>query len=1335
MSTTNLTYTQNLVGDDDDDELMLGSARTKSNGNEKSKVLSPMNTMNAAGRNINEEASDGEGTEREVVDRSGAGGHRGSQDTDNDVIFTPTSTAMSSSGSSSSREPPTMDPSPEMIDLNDYRTSHGLVLAKIGNLSKDLIELKRRINGVKTAAVADFGPEQTTTNIQGNLPRNHGVAGDDEDGEPARMKTNHRSSLASLAELHRTEITNITTSHQEEIQRLEQNHLDEMRSLRRGNGSSSDLVRGLHESYAKQIENLVLDLNESRRETRELKMKKSSTASFTASSSVSSLRERPEYLVARKMDLILNFDNLDKSFSTVRISIQHPGPTFKALLRFVTHAVKNHFTTLNAATEYFTTTKAIMEARKIRHWYHSAVEERIRFRFLHGLEGEDMKELWEQSISKGENTVLNILCASEAWETAPVFGAAAMSLRSESVTPPEPKERINIVSEDLVQVESPTEETFNPTAELERINRELGDLEIHESFQRKEVLMEDDESRENNEPPKRKRTVTVEEIPDEQDPYRGLPQELEDEGVGLVISSPQLAAASAETQPLVEPLAWEEENRVGSNSGSSSSKRFGDGGYLARLLQDEVEKLQESPPKQNINRSDSWLYHDIFSPLPANEGKGKEKIVSSGLTEGSSSTSLLSRNLEGLKLRLRTVPEEFTDVKKDEEYFNKRTLNSEPTEQQNDSIFGDKKPKWAWTTPLDEDSKASASPSKSNPDVELLKRARQFYDRMGIGRGASWLERLREEESEEEPHSREAEKKRTDDPRENPSFFFLSPAPPPVPPAPESSSRKSPVIPAYLHEELENTCLPSDGMDDDSEVDDADMPIDLNGLENPFSDLKSPDSPMMETARSVVSSTPLLKEDSARPSSMLSRSGLGIPLDSPKTRRPQVPYAPNTKPPGSSHGKQQPSARFNGGYGFPNVDETDDDEKNTIDDPYETATEDSSSTVDGWEPGMSNKKCGRGKGPEAYTWRRNATNESFRSGSISPPIPPPSRSSSTTTIERNSEFILPPSNYQQNAMGSSNGSNLGTFRCLRPSRTLGSMSMASNPHLNDAFRQERKRMNEMFAANFAPRANAAPPFVSVSLGPVFAPNPPHTQAMQNFNVGPGPLGSPFVNTGSSQSRLQSEGNTPPWGMGLQSMQNMHELRNVQSLQNLQGMGMHPHPHPHQHQLQHPQQQHQLQHPQQHQLQHAPAPANLPHAQHMWNTGNPDARRRSYSTDSISPLLWKADARHPEGVMQQQSMRPMMPTHSEANMEQAMSAPYPGPISTAVAGPWAGFQQPGTPHRHAQGGTPGFWVPQGQQHLGAHQHQGGFEVPWGGPGMMGMGAGMNGNGQWGQGFGA
>lgn len=431
-----------------------------------------------------------------------------------------------------------------------------------------------------------------------------------------RVKANHRSSLTSLAESHRTEIATLATSHAAELARLEAAHVAEMRTARQGYGFRDELVRGLRDSYGRQIESLVLDLNEAQRQLKAAKEEEEG---------------------GRTLDMVLRFDDLDKAFSVCEVSIPHPGRSFQTVWEHVCAAVKSYIGALNAAAGFWAE-EGEVEARKIRYWYRSEGEKRIRFRFLHGSEGDNMSDLWEGGLWRNDSFTLRVLCAVEPWEGVPVFNdedGYSPELQQESTS-----QRLKpagtgasrsrtplaqVPEEQLVQVETPrAADGFNVSAALDNINRELRELEINERIAELDVseLEDDDENKENIEHPIPKRKVTVEEVTDEEDHFRDDP---EDEGVGLAISSSPVPATSMEKEPLLPR---------GSSSRRSTGRPLGDRTFMDNLLGTEAEmKKQEGKTTGGSSGSDSWLFDELFSPLPADKGKGKEKAVG-GLFEG-----------------------------------------------------------------------------------------------------------------------------------------------------------------------------------------------------------------------------------------------------------------------------------------------------------------------------------------------------------------------------------------------------------------------------------------------------------------------------------------------------------------------------------------------------------------------------------------------------------------------------------------------------------------------------------------------------------------------------
>lgn len=448
----------------------------------------------------------------------------------------------------------------------------------------------------------------------------------------SRVKANHRSSLASLAESHRNEMSTLASAHQEELKQLEKTHLEDMRNARRGFGFSNDLVQGLHQSYAKQIESLVLDLGEVRRQLKDAEALASHPRAATPPADTN-------HSPSRILDVVIEFEDLDKAFSVAELSIPHPGRSYKAVSEHLSHAVKNYLQALNSAAEFFASGSKSTEARRIRQWNQAVSGNRLRMRFL---DGEGMEELWESELWRNDNFTLRVNCEAEFWDSVPVFNdeeefveqhhhqpLKATSTGTGTIRSREPLGPAS--DEQLVQVDTTsTVGAFNATVVLERINRALGGLEINEDLRNAE---EDDENKENIERPMPKRHVMVEDVTDEEDHYKDDP---EDEGVGLAISSSPVPATPLEKEPLLPGNS--------ARRSAANTKPLSDDSFLENLLGTEQEREREREEGKRTggsSGSDSWLFDELFSPLPADKGKGKEKIV--GLFEG---LSLLPQNFE-----------------------------------------------------------------------------------------------------------------------------------------------------------------------------------------------------------------------------------------------------------------------------------------------------------------------------------------------------------------------------------------------------------------------------------------------------------------------------------------------------------------------------------------------------------------------------------------------------------------------------------------------------------------------------------------------------------------
>jgi hypothetical protein len=178
-----------------------------------------------------------------------------------------------------------------------------------------------------------------------------------------------------------------------------------------------------------------------------------------------------------------------------------------------------------------------------------------------------------------------------------------------------------LTSEQLVEVEGETSGGFDAIAELERINRELGELEIHESLRRQE----DDENKENIDHSIPRRRVTVEEVEDEDDLGRVAGEEMGVEGVGLAISSSPPLDPKETKEPLVS-LDWTGEAKPGNKAGSSRRTTTPQS-LFSELLESKTEVTkEEGKPPGGSNASDSWSFDELFRAFPTEKGKAKEKV-------------------------------------------------------------------------------------------------------------------------------------------------------------------------------------------------------------------------------------------------------------------------------------------------------------------------------------------------------------------------------------------------------------------------------------------------------------------------------------------------------------------------------------------------------------------------------------------------------------------------------------------------------------------------------------------------------------------------------------
>lgn len=444
----------------------------------------------------------------------------------------------------------------------------------------------------------------------------------------SRLKANHRSSLASLAEFHRSEMAGLNASHIESMKKMELQHMEELRSARRVNGHDRDLVQGLHHSYSKQIESLVLDLGEARREVKELKLKQPSSVS----SGSTSVPTDPALEKVRTLVMNLTFENLNTPLDTAALAIPHPGRSFDSLLRILASSVKNHLQTLNSTASFFMRPprgEHAEVASKIKHWYEAALQERVHFSLTSSAdaEGKTTHERWENGYWKCDEFVLGVLCTVEGWESNITSPYSPETVEEEddiedhihdSVLSPlgrrSPVER-------LVSIESSISEQFDPVAELERINREIGNLQLHQHLQEQaDRDLRKRGSKENCEPTPPSKTkarkATVESVNDEDDVPLSVKPTLPTKYVPIV-NPPKprqqpVETATSSTTPLREESQPEPMSRARSALLEEGLKEF---------LENDIERAELEG--KTTGSGDSWLFEDLFS-TPTDQGKDKD---------------------------------------------------------------------------------------------------------------------------------------------------------------------------------------------------------------------------------------------------------------------------------------------------------------------------------------------------------------------------------------------------------------------------------------------------------------------------------------------------------------------------------------------------------------------------------------------------------------------------------------------------------------------------------------------------------------------------------------
>ncbi|KAF8248943.1 hypothetical protein K440DRAFT_641645 [Wilcoxina mikolae CBS 423.85] len=1160
---------------------------------------------------------------RDDLDESGQAKETNKTDTSNggNVIYTPASTVSSSKADSTYEEEDENSAQPAGENSrgvwNEWWKAEELA-AQVGSLSKELLELKAMIEK---------------------------QAFEEEANDLSRLKANHRSSLASLAEFHRSEMAGLNSTHTEIMKKIELQHMEELRDARRNNGHDRDLVQGLHQSYSKQIESLVMDLSEARREVKEMKLKQPPSGSTEMPLPIDPALEE---VSGRSLTVKLTFDNLDARLSIAEIAVPHPGRSFDALLRLLSFSVRNHLLALDTIANFFICRpreEHVEAAMKIRHWYNSALEEKVHFSFTTDADAGDasMQDRWEAEQWKSDEFVLEVLCTAEGWEsfTLPPYPP----LMHDDDTVHESIDSLDLTSsaDKLVTLEIPETDSFNPAAELERINRELGNLQLHQQLQEQtdRELQNYDEDKENCEPPPSKsRKATVESVQDEDEP--SLTNEILPPTTKAVpIIKPPKPRQRDNTTPSI-PLIWEDSQPTSRTIKVSLEDR------LKEFLEKDVEKAQIKG-----GSGDSWLFDDLFSPTVMNQGKDKEE----GTDNGSFFTAL------------ETYPGTYHCLAPTHPENTQEASGSGSQSFVDPSILKDGEPsnrhpglgwKWLSDTVVESPSLVSARRDSLAP----TKRGVELPAKDTCMKTSPEETDPRTKDDCQSFHGQHVGREYA---AEHPLFNFTDSHPPPAPPSaplgPQASTRDSPTLPSYAQSDVgtsHDRGESAHGNDDEGE------PADIQGA---YSDLKSAppcDTPVMDTAQSVVSSTPLLGSDATGHKSVRFRNKRSY--TEPVGLGQRMPPAPFPSLPGSAgdHGSPRSSkysaSRYEDAGYFRSEDNG--DSSQAQDDRWNGSQSSAASDYES-NPPRGEKKCGFGQGPEAYTWRRDAEEDEgeYPAGSVSPPL---SRSSTTTT-DRRSEFIAPPNIYPPAPSG-----NMGPFprygfggmrpMAMGPLGPRGGIPAFSSPqHADMFFQHNMRKMEEMFsgaASNFGPpgRSSSTPSFAG---GPVFAPNPPHSVAARS-GAGGVPVNSPY---------LSAQGNGSVIG---------GSVVNGAVMNGLTRYPFDPWP------------------------SMAGLPLHMPHHHHHHMFGPNGEQRRSFSSDSISPLLWNTGNPMTGEQMPVQGHSPSNSNHNHNHNHDQSQQNYPG-MSMA---PWQlggniGQLQSSTPvsqvhghgHGHGHGIPPQAWFQQ------------------------------------------
>jgi len=1012
--------------------------------------------------------------------------------------------------------------------------------------------------------------------------------------------------------------------------------MEELRDARRNNGHDRDLVQGLHQSYSKQIESLVMDLSEARREVKEMKLKQPTSGSTEMPLPIDPALEE---VSGRTLTMKLTFDNLDARLSIAELAVPHPGRSFDALLRLLSFSVRNHLLALDTIANFFICRpreEHVEAAMKIRHWYNSALEEKVHFSFTTDADAGDasMQDRWEAGQWKSDEFVLEVLCTAEGWEnfTLPPYP----SLIHDDDTVRGSIDSLGLASsaDKLVTLEIPTTDSFNPAAELERINRELGNLQLHQQLQEQvdRELQNYNEDKENCEPPpppSKSRKATVESVQDEDDP--SVANEIVPPTKAIPIIKPPKSRQRDSPGPSI-PLIWED-----SQPKTRTVKVSLEDG-LKEFLEKDVEKAQIKG-----GSGDSWLFDDLFSPLVMGQGKYKEE----GTDNGSFFTA--PETYPGAYHCLAPIPPEDAqeaNVSGSQSFIESSNLKDGEPSNRHPGLG------WRWLS----------GGVVESPSLVSVRRDNLTPTKRGVELPAKDTST-----KETDPRTKDGcqyfhdQQVGRDYAAEHPLFTFTDSQPPPMPPSaplgPQASARDSPTLPTYAQSDVgtsHDRGESAHGNDDEGE------PADIQGA---YSDLKSApacDTSMMDTAQSVVSSTPLLGSDGTGHKSVRFRNKRSYTAESSGQRMPQAPF-PSLPGSVGDHGSPRSSkysaSRYEDAGYFRSGDN--DDPSQAQDDRWHGSQSSASSEYEP-NPPRGEKKCGFGQGPEAYTWKHDDLEEDegeYHAGSVSPPL---SRSSTTTT-DRRSEFIAPPNIYPQvpsGHMGPFPRYGFGGMRpmAMGPLGPRGGVPAFAPQHADMILQQHMRKMEEVFgsaANNFGlpGRSSSTPSFAG---GPVFAPNPPHSVAARS-GAGGVPVNSPYMSAQGNGSAISGS---------------------VVNGAVMNGLPRYP-------------------------FDTWPM-AGLPLHHHHHMFGPNGEQRRSFSSDSISPLLWNTGNPMMGEQMPVQGHSPSNSNHNHSHNHDQSQQNYPG----MGIGPWQlggniGQLQSSTPvsqvhghgHGHGHGLPPQAWFQQ------------------------------------------